>query len=1114
MIPGLSGSLLSHEALERQIPDTLRGYLGESDRHLRQSTMRAWHLDLRARLGPSASARTCFDRLAVPLFGQLGYRVLPAATGEEMFRAVLLAAGKPAATLIVTPWGQDAGRLWRSAVHLGIAHELSWCFCLTGPSIRVVDTRRTYSRRFVEFMLDRTIDDSRTFAVFWGLLRSDAMSSRTGVSTLLLDRAIELSEQHRSMLRSSLQHGVHSALERLVAAFAMARGRPVDPGKAFDELLIVVYRLLFLLFAEARGMVPQWHPIYRDGYTIAALREVVEHVPRPRGLWETLQAITRLAHRGCRIGSLRVTPFNGRLFSPVHSPLSDSTSLDDGEVREAVLALTTRPLRQGRAPIAYGDLGVEQLGGIYERLLDFESAVPAGARAPALVRSGRRKATGSFYTPRSVTDYLVRRTLAPLVRDALPQRILELRVLDPAMGSGAFLVSTCRYLAGAYETAVLREGGLTSDDITDGDRAGFRRAVAQRCLFGVDINPMAVQVGRLSLWLATLAADRPLTFLDHRLRVGNSLAGASLEDIARQPPSKGKSGRRPAALPLFGHEDFDPVLGGVVDIRKQIANGPGETLDQVRGKEHALAELASGTALRQLVEVANLWCSPWFAANSSRHILAKTFGPLLETVLHGRETLSSRHTAALREQAQAIASASRFFHWTLEFPEVFFDSAGKPLARAGFDAIVGNPPWEMLRGDSGESTAREAARTAGSQLATFAREAGIYRLQGDGHANLYQLFLERALMLLRTDGRLGFVLPWGFAIDRGSGPLRRALLDGTQVDALVSVENRDGVFPIHRGLKFLLVSASKGRSTPSLPCRFGVRSPASLDELPDIGDHELAIPLSRAVVERFDAASLAIPEVRTAMDLQILTQIAFAHPALGDPQGWNVHFGRELNATEDSRHFVRNTKKADGLAVLEGKHVRPFVVDSDAVTHRIPRSAAARLLATHEPCARHRLAYRDVAASTNRLTLIAAIVPAGAVTTHTLFCLKENLPLRDQQYLCGIFNSFVANYLVRLRVNTHVSAAVIDRVPVPKPCAGDPRAKIVARLAAKLAASADPDAFTRLQATAASLYGIDRDQFAHVLETFPLVPRADRERAMAAFCDIFGRGEGEGTEKI
>ena len=1113
MIPGLSGSLLSHEALERQVPDRLRGQLGESDRLPAQSKMRAWHVTLRTRLGPSSSARTCFDRLAAPLFGQLGYRVLPAAASEGMFRAVLLAADRPVATLVVTAWGQDPGRIWRSAVHLGIVNDLSWCFCLTGPSLRVVDTRRTYSRRFVEFLLEPTVDDGRAFAVFWGLLRSDAMASRNGQARSLLDRAIDLSEEHRTLLRSSLQQGVHGALERLVRAFVMARGRPVDAARAFDESLIVVYRLLFLLFAEARGMVPQWHPIFRDGYTIEAVRKPVEHVPRPRGLWETLQAITRLAHRGCRIGSLRVTAFNGRLFSPVHSPLSESMTLDDGEVREAVLALTTRPLRQGRAPIAYGDLGVEQLGGLYERLLDFESTVPAGARGPALVRSGRRKSSGSFYTPRSVTDYLVRRTLSPLVRDASPEEILGLRVLDPAMGSGAFLVSACRYLASAYETALVREGGLTSEDITDVDRAGFRRAVAQRCLFGVDINPMAVQVGRLSIWLATLAADRPLTFLDHRLRVGNSLVGASLDDIARQPPSRSRSGRRLAALPLFGQEEFDPVLGGAVGVRNQIASGPGETLDQVRGKEQALAELASGSTLPRLLEVADLWCSPWFATSVSRDVLAKAFGPLLETVLHNRDRLSARYTAELREQVRAIASASSFFHWTLEFPEVFFDDAGRALGRAGFDAIVGNPPWEMLRGDSGDATARAAARAAGSQLTVFAREAGIYRLQGAGHANLYQLFLERALMLLRASGRFGFVLPWGFAIDRGSAPLRRALLDGAQVDSLVSVENRDGVFPIHRGLKFLLVSASKGGPTEHLTCRFGIRSPAALDELPDSGRNGQAITLSCAVLHKLDRTSLAIPEVRTPMDLEILTQIAFECRALGDQKGWNVHFGRELNATEDSQHFVRSIRNADGLPVLEGKHVRPFTVDLDAVTYRIARSKAARVLAPDERFTRDRLAYRDVAASTNRLTLIAAIVPAGAVTTHTLFCIKEDLSRRDQHYLCGIFNSFVANYLVRLRVNTHVSAAVIDRLPVPKPDAGDPRAKDVARLAAQLAASLDPDASARLQATAASLYGLNRDQFAHVLGTFPLVPCADRERAMAAFCDIFGRGEREGTEK-
>ena len=188
---------------------------------------------------------------------------------------------------------------------------------------------------------------------------------------------------------------------------------------------------------------------------------------------------------------------------------------------------------------------------MYERVLDFD---PAGATAAVVRRHARsaerRKATGAFYTPRPLTEYLVRRALAPLVHNATPEAILALRVLDPAMGSGAFLVAACRYLASAYEAALVREGGWSADDITESERAGFRRAIAQRCLYGVDINPMAVQLGRLSLWLATLSSDRPLTFLDHRLRAGNSLVGASLEDIAqagagRSPP---RQARRTSAV--------------------------------------------------------------------------------------------------------------------------------------------------------------------------------------------------------------------------------------------------------------------------------------------------------------------------------------------------------------------------------------------------------------------------------------------------------------------------------------------------------------------------------------------------------------------------------------
>ena len=199
-----------------------------------------------------------------------------------------------------------------------------------------------------------------------------------------------------------------------------------------------------------------------------------------------------------------------------------------------------------------------------------------------MIATGRRKATGSFYTPRALTEFVVRRGLAAVVQGKTPDEILALRVVDPAMGSGAFLVSACRYLAQAYEQALIEEGTVAAADLTEQDRAGFRRAVAQRCLFGVDINPMAVQLARLSMWLATLAADKPLTFLDHRLRVGHSLIGASVADVVRQPfPGRA---RRPRDLPLFPADDFAASMESAIGVRRQIAEGPDDSLEQVRGE--------------------------------------------------------------------------------------------------------------------------------------------------------------------------------------------------------------------------------------------------------------------------------------------------------------------------------------------------------------------------------------------------------------------------------------------------------------------------------------------------------------------------------------------------
>ena len=190
------------------------------------------------------------------------------------------------------------------------------------------------------------------------------------------------------------------------------------------------------------------------------------------------------------------------------------------------------------------------------------------------------------------------------------------------MGSGAFLVAACRYLAHAYEAALVREGGLSHGDISDAERATFRRAIAQRCLFGVDINPMAVQLGRLSLWLATLAADRPLTFLDHHLRAGNSLLGASLRDIVRHPlADAGKRSSGP--LPLFDDSALDDALQAAVAPRLSIANEPGDTLDQVRAKERLLGILDRDDGpLARWKQIADLWCARWFPPAGDRDATA------------------------------------------------------------------------------------------------------------------------------------------------------------------------------------------------------------------------------------------------------------------------------------------------------------------------------------------------------------------------------------------------------------------------------------------------------------------------------------------------------------
>jgi hypothetical protein len=276
-----------------------------------------------------------------------------------------------------------------------------------------------------------------------------------------------------------------------------------------------------------------------------------------------------------------------------------------------------------------------------------------------------------------------------------------------------------------------------------------------------------------------------------------------------------------------------------------------------------------------------------------------------------------------------------------------------------------------------------------------------------------------------------------------------------------------------------------------------------LDQVPDEGDRAgdpvYHIVLKPALLRRLAGEHVTIPELHTACDLAILERIVHRFPRLADSAGWNAEFGRELNATDDKSHFRHGSSEPRGMPVLEGKHIEPFICHPEDSTLMIDGRTAAGLIDPARSFARARLAYRDVASSTNRLSLIAAILPSGVVTTHSLFCLKTPLPDNEQQYLCGMLNSFVANYLVRQVMTTHLGSTTVEDLRVPRLSPSSEEFQEISTLARFLSRGPAPNEAARLQAAAARAYQLTLEEFRHVLTTFPLVPEPERAAALDAF---------------
>lgn len=475
--------------------------------------------------------------------------------------------------------------------------------------------------------------------------------------------------------------------------------------------------------------------------------------------------------------------------------------------------------------------------------------------------------------------------------------------------------------------------------------------------------------------------------------------------------------------------------------------------------------------------------------------------------------------------------------------------AFKGVGPDGFDAVIGNPPWEIVKPNSREFFAQydpdfrrlpkqraltrvaelcadpEIARAWTAEqarveaLAARCRRSGAFRHQGpSGDLNTYKLFLERAIELTRPGGRVGLIVPSGFHTDLGARDLRRLAFEENTVECLLGFENRRGLFPIDRRYKFDLVVLTRGGRTRTVRAVFMAHDPAARP----------AVTVRLADLRRFSPRSLSLPEFRSATDARV-TAIAYdGKPLLGEPPegGWALDFRREFDLTIDSHLFNGDGR---GLPLWEGKMVNQYDPAFAAPRYWVEEEAGRRALAGRLPdaCDRPRLAVRSIAASTNQRTLIAAVVPPGRFLGNSLLYASHRPPARrgrapgedELHFACALLNSFVLDFLLRQKVSTNVNKFYLEQLPFPRPSAGDPAFDRLAVLARRLTNAASRAAAqgalrAEVEARVAALYGLDRAAFEHVLMApyaFPGVDRGFKLRCLAAFDRLRTASPPEGT---
>jgi len=662
-------------------------------------------------------------------------------------------------------WGiLTNGRLWR-LYHRDTAHKLD----------------RYYEVDLPALLAD---PDPTAFLYFYAFFHRSAFEPHPlGVAALLresMDYARDIGNTLKSQVYEALRHLAQGFLDYAPNALP---SDDVTRKKVYDSSLILLYRLLFVLYAESRGLLPvRESAAYRDSYSLYALKHAAADaldshkplLPTTATLWPRFKELFQIIDKGSP--PLQVATFNGGLFDPKRHDFLDTHAVGDAHLQHALDKLA----RVKGQFVDYQDLSVRHLGTIYEGLLEYHlEDIPAdspeedGWTLALLNDKGERKASGSYYTPDYIVKYIVEQAVGPRVREAAAggaddaakaEAVLAVNVLDPSMGSGHFLVETTEFIARFLIDLALAPG---PDSKGEADLLYWKRRVAQSCVYGVDLNPLAVELAKLSLWLTTAARDRPLSFLDHHLRTGNALVGARLTDLQfGGPKPKAKKAAAPEAgqMSMMVDETFRQSMSVAVDFMWLIEGSAAQTVADVKQQESLYEKLRESLSTKYS-RLANLVTASHFGVPLDRHL----WKPLSAYALDPANA-SHPKFAEWVAAADAQADTLRFFHWELEFPEVYFDRLGKPLGdAAGFDAVVGNPPY-VQHGELGPYKPFFAAS---------------YPQVSQGTADLSVYFLGQGLRQLQKGGVISFITSGTFRKLNFGAPLRQYLAEQTTLVEMV-----------------------------------------------------------------------------------------------------------------------------------------------------------------------------------------------------------------------------------------------------------------------------------------------------------------------------------------